>query len=87
MYKEDVTDILTGSSNAKSTALGARLKNVTPELFSGKTLNDEELVKATSKLQRIHVDAVKNGNDVLQTTYTNRRGKLSNLPVIPGRRL
>lgn len=79
---KDITDIFTGAPQAKSTALGARLKNITPELFSGKTLTDEELVKATSTLQQ-YVDALKNGNDFLQQRI-RVEGELSNLQLSLG---
>lgn len=79
---KDVTDILSGSPVAKNTALGARLKGITPELFSGKTLNDAELVKATNTLQE-YVTAVKNGNDFLQQRI-KVEGELSNLQLSLG---
>lgn len=61
----DINDILGQTANAKSTTLGSRLLRVSPELFSGRKLNDEELIKATESLDD-YVRAIKESGDAFR---------------------
>lgn len=81
----DVRDILLNSPRASATQLGVSLKPITPELFTGKTLNDQELLKATEKLQAF-VDAVKNSNEFV-TQRLRLEGQLATLTVDLGEAL
>lgn len=61
----DINDILGQTGNAKNTTIGSRLIRVAPELFSGKKLNDEELIKATESLDD-YVRAIKESGDAFR---------------------
>lgn len=82
---KDLTDILQGAPNARSTSLGSRLAPIVPELFKGKQLDDKELDQALDKLQQ-YVEALKSGNGFFEQRI-RLEGQLQNIQINVGESL